>query len=126
FTIRGKRMKNITDDPWDDVQPWFVSGGSRRGVLFLSNRPAPNLEVPMGVNELPTGPMNVFFYNTKTKRKELVQMSDVTSGTVSQPIQYGSDNYAYLYDGNGINNKYVVLMGSNSKNMDSAFSVPTT
>lgn len=126
FTIRGKRMKNITDDPWDDVQPWFVSGGSRRGILFLSNRPAPNLEVPLGVNQLPTGPVNVFFYNTKTKRKELVQMSSVTTGTVSQPIQYGSDNYAYLYDGNGITNKYVVLMGRNSRNMDSAYAVPIT
>ena len=53
FTIRGSRMKNITNDAWDDVQPWFVSGGSRKGVLFLSNRPQANLKVPIGVNELP-------------------------------------------------------------------------
>lgn len=126
FTIRGSRMTNITNDAWDDVQPWFVSGGSRRGILFLSNRPKPNMDVPLGVNELPTGPMNVFFYNTKTKRKELLQMSHVTIGNVSQPIQYGSDNYAYLYDGNGINNQYVVTMKRNSSNMDSAIAAPVT
>jgi hypothetical protein len=126
FTIRGSKMKNITNDAWDDVQPWFVSGGSRKGILFLSNRPQANLIVPIGVNELPVGPMNVFFYNTKTQRKELLQMSRVKAGNVTQPIQYGSDNYAYLYDANGVQNKFVVLLGRDSKNMDSFYSVPVT
>ncbi|MCD6064087.1 MAG: hypothetical protein K0R82_1998, partial [Flavipsychrobacter sp.] len=53
FTIKGSRMKNITNDAWDDVQPWFVSGGSRKGILFLSNRPDANLVSPLSVNELP-------------------------------------------------------------------------
>lgn len=126
FRIRGKRMTNITDDAWDDVQPWFVSGGSRKGILFLSNRPEANLEVPIGVNELPTGPMNVYFYNTTTQRKELLQMTFVKKGNVSQPIQYGSENYAYLYNENGISNQYVIMLKNNSKNMDSAYSYPIT
>lgn len=126
FTIRGSRMKNITDDAWDDVEPWFVSGGSKRGILFLSNRPKPNLEVPVEVNQLPTGPMNVFFYNTKTKRKELLQMSDVKSGTITQPIQYGSENFAYLHDLNGIRNQYVVTLKRDKNNMDSASAQPVT
>ncbi|RYE24151.1 MAG: hypothetical protein EOP51_08285 [Sphingobacteriales bacterium] len=124
--IRGSRMTNITNDAWDDVQPWYVSGGSRKGILFLSNRTKPSLDVPIGVNELPTGPMNVFFYNTKTQRRELIQMSDISTGTITQPIQYGSDNYAYLYDANGVQNKYVVLLGRDVNNMDSAYSVPIT
>ena len=126
FTIRGSRIKPITNDPWDEVQPWFVSGGSRRGILFLSNRPKPNLNVPIQVNELPTGPMNLFFYDTKTQRPELLQASDITKGTVSQPIQYGSDNFAFLHDKNGVINKYVVLFGRDQNNMDSAYAVPVT
>jgi hypothetical protein len=126
FTIRGSRMTNITNDAWDDIDPWFVSGGSKRGILFLSNRPKPNIDVPLTVNELPTGPMNVFFYDTKTKRKELIQMSFETKGNVSQPIQYGSENFAYLYDGNGIQNQYVVSLKRNKRNMDSAVAIPVT
>jgi hypothetical protein len=126
FTIRGSRMTNITNDAWNDIQPWFVSGGSRRGILFLSNRPKPNLEVPLGVNELPTGPMNVYFYDTKTQRKELLQCSNVQTGEVSQPIQYGSEHFSFLYDSNGIQNKYVVLFGRDGNNMDSAYAVPVT
>lgn len=126
FTIRGSRIQPITSDVWDDVQPWFVSGGSRRGILFLSNRPSPNLNAPVKVNELPTGPMNLFFYDTRTKRPELLQASFIDEGTVSQPIQYGSDHFAFLYDKNGIVNKYVVLFGRDKNNLDSAYAVPVT
>lgn len=126
FTLRGKRMKNITEDDWDDLQPWYVSGGSRRGILFLSNRPKANLEVPLEVNQLPTGPMNVFFYNTTTKQKELLRMTDVKTGDISQPIQYGTDNYAYLYNDNGINNQYIIKLKNNIDKKDSAYTIAVT
>lgn len=126
FTIKGSKMKNITNDLWDDTQPWFVSGGSRRGILFLSNRPKADLNVPIGVNELPTGPMNVYFYDTKTQSSVLLRCSNIKQGIITQPIQYGSDNFAFLYDLNGVQNKYVVLFGRDSHNMDSAYAVPVT
>ncbi len=126
FTIKGEKLTNITDDLWDDVSPVCISGGSRQGILFLSNRPKPSMNVSLGVNELPTGPMNVFFYNTRTKSTELLQCTDVKTGHGTQPIQYGLENFAYLYDSNGINNKYVVLFKRNSHNKDSAYSVPIT
>lgn len=126
FIIRGAKLKNITNDAWDDVQPAFVSGGSRRGILFLSNRTKPNIDVPLQVNELPNGPMNVFFYNTKTKRKELLQLSHFKTGNAMQPIQYGSDNYAFLYDSNGIRNQYIVTLKRTENNMDSAIAIPVT
>lgn len=126
FTIRGYKMTNITNDAWNDVQPWFISGGSRRGILFLSNRPQANLEAPIGVNQLPTGPMNIYFYDTKTQRKQLLQCTNVTKGQVSQPVQYGSDHFAFLYDSSGIQNKYVVLFARDVNNMDSAYAVPVT
>jgi regulatory protein YycH of two-component signal transduction system YycFG len=126
FTIRGSRMKNITNDAWNDVQPWFVSGGFRRGVLFLSNRPEPNLNVPIAVNQLPTGPMHVYFYDTRTERPELLKCSNVTKGIVTQPIQYGSENFAFLNDSSGVMNKYVVMFTRDRNNMDSAYAVPVT
>ncbi len=125
-TLKGFKMENITDDVWDDVAPVFVSGGSRKGILFLSNRPKPNMDVPLSVNEMPTGAMNVFFYNTTTKRRELLQCSHATTGHITQPIQYGYDNFAYLLDANGITNKFVVMFARTAQNMDSAYSVPVT
>ncbi len=126
FTIRGSKTENITDDVWDDLSPEYVSGGSRTGVLFLSNRPKPNLNVPQEVNELPAGPQNVFFYNTVAGQPTLTQCTHVSRGRISQPVQYGTNNFAYLHDSNGINNKFVVMFGRNADNKDSAYSVPVT
>jgi len=126
FTLRGSRMTNITNDMWDDVQPQFVSGGSRRGILFLSNRPAASMDVPAQVNQMPTGPMNLYFYDTKTQSRELLQITHTENTHITQPIQYGPDNFAYLSDSNGVWNKYVVLFGRNENNQDSAISVPVT
>ena len=126
FTFKGSKLTNITDDEWDDVSPGLISGGSRKGIVFLSNRPKPNMHVEKGVNELPTGPMNAYFYNTRTQSPELLQLTNVKEGTISQPIAYGNDNFAYLYDGNGITNKYVVMFARNGQNRDSAYVVPVT
>lgn len=126
FTIKGSKMTNITDDAWDDINPVFVSGGSRKGILFLSNRPKPNMNVPVEVNQLPNGPMNIYFYNTTTQRAELLQCTNVKKGHILQPIQYGPDNFAYLYDENGIENKYVILFDRDRHNMDSAYALPVT
>ena len=126
FTIKGSKMANITDDAWDDIDPVFISGGSRTGILFLSNRPKPDLNVPLGVNQLPTGIMNAYFYNTTTQRSELLQCSKVKEGHITQPIQYGPDNFAFLYDGNGIQNRYVTLFKRDEHNMDTPYAVPIT
>lgn len=126
FTIKGSRLVPITNDIWDDTQPQFISGGSRRGILFLSNRPAPNMNVPAQVNELPTGPMNVYFYDTKTQSPVLLQCSYNKRGNLTQPIQYGPDNFAFLLDTNGIQNKYVVTFVRKGNNYDSAVPVPVT
>ncbi|HTN16153.1 MAG TPA: hypothetical protein VL092_00625 [Chitinophagaceae bacterium] len=127
FAIKGSRMRNLTNDRWDDVQPSFVTGGRKRGIVFLSNRPRANMNVPTEVNELPTGPMNAFFYDTKTQSPALLRCSDADQYTkISQPIQFGTDNFAYLSDVNGVRNKYVVVFGRNQYNQDSAYWVPAT
>ncbi|GAA4448155.1 hypothetical protein [Rurimicrobium arvi] len=127
FTIKGSRMRNITNDVWDDVEPAFVTGGRKRGIAFLSNRPAANLNVPSAVNELPAGPMNMFFYDTKTKSPALLKCSDnKENNNLSRPTQYGTDNFAYISDANGVKNKYVVIFGRDVNNRDSMYWVPAT
>lgn len=122
FATKGAKMRNLTNDVWDDVQPAFVTGGRKRGIMFLSNRPKANMNVASEVNELPTGPMNVYFYDTKTKSPLLFQCSNTALGTnISQPVQYGPDNFAYITDAKGVRNKYVVVFGRDKNNRDSAY-----
>ncbi len=126
YRMKRARLNQLTDDTWDDVAPVFVSGGSRKGVIFLSNRPEPYLNLRALPNELPAGTMNAFFYNATTKSDNLMQLTRSTKGEVSQAIPYGSDHFAYLWDQNGVRNRYVVMFARNAKNEDSAYSVPIT
>lgn len=124
--LKGSRMTQITDDTWDDLAPVFVSGGARKGIVFLSNRPEPFLNIKPLPNELPTGMMNAYFYNTTTGSYDLLPLTQNQRGSISQVVPYGQDNFAYLSDQNGVTNRYVIVFGRNSQNMDSAYSVPMT
>ncbi|KAA5533249.1 hypothetical protein F0919_11930 [Taibaiella lutea] len=124
--LKGGRTNQLTDDAWDDEAPVFVSGGSRKGVVFLSNRPQPYMNIKPLPNELPAGLMNVFFYNSTTKSYDLMQLTNNRKGTITQPIPYGPDHFAYLSNQFGITNRYVVQFARNINNQDSAYSVPMT
>lgn len=124
--LKGARLTQITDDEWDDLNPVFVSGGSRRGVVFLSNRPKPVINIQPLPNELPIGMMNAYFYSTTTKSYDLLQLTNEKKGTISDIVPYGSDHFAYLSDKNGVRNRYVVLFARDVNNRDSAYSVPVT
>lgn len=128
FEYRLKRgvTTQLTDDAWDDMAPTFVSGGARKGVVFLSNRPQPFLNIKPLPNELPIGGMNAFFYNATTKSYDLLQLTNNKKGNLTQAIPYGPDHFAYLSDQSGVYNRYVVMFGRNTLNQDSAYSLPMT
>jgi len=126
YRLKGGRIQQITDDAWDDLQPIYVSGGSRKGIVFLSNRPQPYINIKPLPNELPTGPLNAYFYSSTTQSYDLLQLTHLKKGNVEQVIPYGSDHFAFLSDKSGVRNRYVVMFGRDTKNMDSAYSVPMT
>jgi hypothetical protein len=126
FRMQRSRLTQITDDAWDDLDPTFVSGGSRKGVVFLSNRPEPSINIRPLPNELPVGVMNAYFYNATTKSYDLLQLTKHNQGEIESVIPYGHDHFAYTWDVTGIRNRYVVLFGRDGNNKDTAYSVPMT
>lgn len=124
--LRGAFLTQITNDEWDDVSPIYVSGGSRKGIVFLSNRPEPYVNIQPLPNELPVGLMNAYFYSTTTKSYDLLTLTREESGTIRDIIPFGDRHFAYLSDKSGITNRYVILWGRTTKNEDSAFSIPVT
>ncbi len=126
YRLKGGRMTQVTDDAWDDLQPIFVSGGSRKGIVFLSNRTEPFINIKPLPNELPGGQMNAFFYNATTKSMDLLPITRWKNGAISHVIPYGFDNFAFLSDVSGVSNRYAVIFGRDKNNMDSAYAVPVT
>lgn len=126
MTLRGFRIKQLTDDEWDDRSPVYVSGGSRRGVVFLSNRTQPILNIKPLPNELPSGQFQAFFYSTTTESNDLLQLTKEKEGRVEQIIPYGPDHFAFLSDKSGIKNRYLVYFNRDQNNRDTAYTVPHT
>lgn len=124
LTLKRSLVSSLTNDIWDDIEPVMLSGGDRKGIVFSSNRTAPNLVVKEEVNKMPTGFKNLFFYDTKTKRSTLLPLTNYKVGSISQPIQFGKKQIAYLYNGSGVQNKYIIDFARDYKNYDSAVSFP--
>lgn len=124
---KGAKLRNITNDAWDDLEPAFITGGQKRGVLFISNRPQPSLIDNSPMSNFKDYASNVYFYNTVTKSSKLLKCSDNTNqAKISQPTQFGPDNFAYLSDAKGTQNQYIVNIGRSLNNYDSAYSVANT
>ncbi|HRP88547.1 MAG TPA: hypothetical protein PKX92_00775 [Edaphocola sp.] len=126
YELKRRRISQITDDPYDDLEPVYVSGGSRKGIVFLSNRTAPYIDIKPLPNELPTGKMKAYFYSTTTKSFDLLSLTPNEKGDVSQIIAYGQDNFAYLTNENGVYNRNVVIFKRDAQNRDTAASLPVT
>lgn len=126
YRYRFGRFTQLTDDTYDDLSPVFISGGARKGIAFLSNRPLPLMNIKALPNELPTHPVNAYFYNYTTKDPKLLQLTKVKDENIKQIIPYGPDYFAYLSDKSGIFNRYIVLFARDENNMDTAYSVPVT
>ncbi|MBL7705457.1 MAG: hypothetical protein JNM21_07885 [Taibaiella sp.] len=126
YRMKRSQVNQITDDPYDDLEPVFVSGGSRKGIAFISNRPEPYINIKPLPNELPTGKMRGYFFNTTTKSYELTPLTPDVKGDVFQIIPYGPDNFSYLTNENGVVNRNVVLFKRNEWNKDVAVSIPVT
>lgn len=126
MTLRGFRIEQLTDDAWDDHSPIYVSGGSRKGVVFLSNRTEAVMNIQPLPNELTKGRTQAFFYNTTTKSNDLLQLTKEDWGTVEEVIPYGPDHFAFLSDKSGIKNRYLVYFARNAANRDTAYTIPHT
>lgn len=126
YRLKTGQFKQLTDDPYDDLSPVYVAGGSRKGIIFMSNRPEPFMNIKPLPNELPTGPINAFFYNYTTKNDSIMQLTHNNADFMSEVISYGHDHFAYLSSHTGINNRYVILFNRNQDNLDTPYSVPVT
>ena len=126
YRLKRGRVNQLTNDAYDDLEPNFVSGGSRKGVVFLSNRPEPYINIQPLPNELPTGGLKGYFYNATTQSYELLPLTPNEKAEVSQIIPYGQDNFAYLTNSNGIINRNVIAFSRDDQNKDVAYSIPAT
>lgn len=124
FNIKSSKLEQITNDFWDDLNPVFVQLPKRQGIVFSSNRLNDTLRNQTMDTILPVGNFDLWFYNTKTKSKELVQISSTEFANEYQPMAFNKKWFSYLSDENGIANRRVAYIDSVFSHYDQYYYFP--
>ena len=108
YEIENEKLKKVTDDVYDDLDPSFVAFPDKYGILFSSNRPSASAKG--GDTSLLKNNFNIFLitdFNTdKAGLNQISQLTDLKFGNARYPSPYNTSHFTFVSDENGIGNRY--------------------
>jgi hypothetical protein len=120
YDIENDKVKQITNDIYDDLDPAYVSLPNKEGIIFSSNRPA-----PYAINAdtvLPNNRYNIFLvtdFNTNNAAlNRVTQLTNLRFGNARFPTQYNTYHFTFVNDENGIANRYAGFFSSQREGFD--------
>jgi len=122
YKIDNGKIKAITNDVYDDLDPAFVSFPNRTAVIFASNRPGVNAAV--GDTSIPSrNHFNIFLVDLLTNGdfKQITQMTNVKYGNARYPMQYNTNHFTYINDENGIANRWAGFFTTQRTGLDTLY-----
>ncbi len=118
--IESEKVKQITNDVYDDLDASFVAFPGKTGILFASNRPGSNAKTSDTV--LPSNNRyNVFLitnFGDKPELNQVTQLSNLKFGNARFPTQYNENHFTFVSDLNGIGNRYAGFFTSKKEGLD--------
>ncbi len=110
ISTRRDRIRRLTYDVWDDIDPSFVPGTN--SIVFSSNRLSDTLNLKTKDVNLINNNFNLFFYNLDTTTNFVNRITNTVSEDI-QPFALNDKEIIYLSDQKGIYNifKYDVATG---------------
>ena len=120
YDIENDKVKQITNDVYDDLDPSYVSLPNKEGIIFSSNRPAPYAKT--SDTALLNNHYNVFlvtdFNTNKAELNRITQLTNVKFGNARFPMQYNTYHFTFVSDENGIGNRYAGFFSSQNQGLD--------
>jgi hypothetical protein len=108
YEIENQKLKQITNDVYDDLDPSFVSFPGKMGIIFSSNRPSPGSKG--GDTSLLKNRYNIFlitdFATNKPELNQITQLTHLKFGDARFPTQYSNNHFTFVSDENGVGNRY--------------------
>ncbi len=118
--LQNEKVKQITNDVYDDLDAAFVSFPGKTGIIFSSNRPGPNAKNADTV--LPShNRYNVFLitnFGDKPELNQITQLSDLKYGNARYPTPYNSNHFTFISDENGVANRYAGFFTTKAAGLD--------
>ncbi len=120
FELQSEKLKQITNDVYDDIDASFVAFPNKNGIIFASNRPTPTTKG--GDTSLPSdNHYNVFLitnFGDKPELNQITQLSNLKYGNARYPMQYNVNHFTFVSDENGVGNRYAGFFTTKAAGLD--------
>ncbi|MEO7800468.1 MAG: hypothetical protein ABIR81_00630, partial [Ginsengibacter sp.] len=120
YDIENEKVKQVTNDIYDDLDASFVAFPNKQGILFSSNRP--NTFARGADTVLPNNRYNVFlitdFATNKPELNQISQLTNVKHGDARYPTQYNNNHFTFVSDQNGVGNRYAGFFTTERAGLD--------
>jgi hypothetical protein len=120
FEIQNEKVKQITNDVYDDLDASFVAFPNKTGIIFSSNRPVPAAK--SGDTVLPSDhKYNIFLitnFGDKPELNQITQLSNLKYGNARYPMQYNESHFTFVSDENGVGNRYAGFFTTKKAGLD--------
>ncbi|WP_460560662.1 hypothetical protein [Ferruginibacter profundus] len=118
--LQKEKVKQITNDVYDDRDASFVAFPNKTGILFASNRPTATAKG--GDTSLPSdNHYNVFLitnFGDKPELNQITQLSHLKYGDARSPMQYNQNHFTFVSDENGVGNRYAGFFTTKAEGLD--------
>ncbi|MCO6496862.1 MAG: hypothetical protein J5I50_04270 [Chitinophagaceae bacterium] len=108
YDIENEKVKQITNDVYDDLDPSFVAFPNKNGIMFSSNRPS--ADDKGSDTSLMKNRFNIFmvtnFAPEDPELNQITQLTNLEFGDARYPAQYNDNHFTFLNDANGVMNRY--------------------
>ena len=120
YDLENDKLKQVTNDVYDDLDPSYVAFPNKDGIIFSSNRPSTNTK--SSDTALLNHNFNVFLITDfTTNRPELNQITQLTNlkfGDARFPTQYSNNHFTFVSDENGVGNRYAGFFTTQHEGVD--------
>ncbi|HQW91530.1 MAG TPA: hypothetical protein PKY28_00465 [Ferruginibacter sp.] len=120
FEIQNEKLRQITNDVYDDLDASFVAFPNKTGIIFSSNRPNPAAK--SGETVLPSdNRYNIFLitdFGDKPELNQITQLSSLKYGNARYPMQYNVNHFTFVSDENGVGNRYAGFFTTQKAGLD--------
>ena len=120
YDIENDKLRQITNDVYDDLDPSFVSFPNKTGIIFSSNRPSANTKG--SDTSLLNNRYNIFmvtdFASGRPGLNQITQLTNLKFGDARYPTQYSNVHFTFVSDQNGVGNRYAGLFSTEKEGLD--------
>jgi hypothetical protein len=125
YHIPTRQTERITQDFWDDLDARPFTFRGKKGILFASNRDNLSLQPQKLEGVMPTGDLDLFFYNYEDKARALVQITHTPNANERLPATFDDKWFTWLSDVSGVYNRHMGYLDSVLVRTDRAYLLPS-